>query len=243
MKRSLVCYQTVATLIVLLCSASNLRAQRQDKSLMTEPCRPGTAAELLKIEAEDIKSLQIYDFDPFGKKRYREHAVTAERHKSIIVALLKAYADAKPFKISAGVPRDLCPPDRILVVEPIEGEPFQIEFSNDLGEPFAGRYSLELKETLHALGGGRFPLSIICLQAGKVVNVYHENVIAPHRGGIGGVVTAALQLNRKGGLALELNITEAAKTLVEGELPIHFGEAKVFPSKADGVYIVLLHKP
>jgi hypothetical protein len=243
MKHLLTTSWPAGTLAITLCCATSLLAERQDRRLMAETCQKGSVAELQCMTAEDIRSLQVYDLDQEGKKHYREHAVTTERHKPQVAAFLQAFRNAKNFSIPRGVPRDPCPPDSVVVIEPVRGEPFEFSYSRYLHEPFAGMYSRELKEALYSLGGGNFPITIIHFRHGTVQRVFHENVIAPHRGGTAGIFSAELHLTPKNGLTVWVNITENGRTVMEGEVPMHFGDAKVFPSTDQGSYIVLLNKP
>lgn len=230
-----------ATFILTLCC--NLMAERQDRRLMAEALRKGDVAEFQRMTADNIISLQVYDLDQEGKKRYREHAVTTERNKPQVATILQVVRNAKEFSIPHGVPRAPCPPDSVLVVQPVKGDPFEFSYSRDLQEPFAGLYSREMKEALFSISGGEFPITIIHVREGEVHKVFHEFVMAPHRGGTGGAVSAELHLTPMDGLTVWTKITEQGKTLMEGERSMHFGDAKVFPSRDRGSYIVLLHRP
>ena len=233
---------TVGCMAALWCSLSP--AEGEDRKLMEREWRKGRAEELRAMTVGQIRSVQVFGLTAEGKKEYREHAVTTERNSPQVEALLQAAKRARPFSIPRGVPRALCPPNRTLVVEPVNGEPFEFAYSDYLHEPFAGIYSLELKEALYALGGGDFPVTVIHLKDSQVKTVVHAGVIAPHRGGIGGGnLSAELHLTPQAGISLWVKLSDNGKLVMEGESPMHFGDAKVFASGEAGIYIVLLHKP
>lgn len=229
--------------VALLCCTQS-RAEREDRKLMEKEWRKGGLEELQAMTAKDVKSMQVFNLTRQNKKEYREHAVTTARNAPQIEAFLRFLKTSKQYFIPHGVPLCPFPPDRVLVIEPATGAPFEFAYSDYLDEPFAGVHSLELKEALYALGGGNFPISVILLKEGQVNAVSHHAVIAPHRGGFGGGNLAAeLRLTPQVGISLWVKIGDDERPVVERDMPMHFGDAKVFASGNEGIYIVLLHKP
>ena len=132
----------------------------------------------------------------------------------------------------------------MLVVQPVQGEPFEILFSSDLEAPFGEVYSLELKEALYALAGCRTGVTVIHFDNEAVQRTTHHRITAPHAGGRSTQTTdTEMHLTPKNGLTLYVRIREKKEVLMEDEQPLHYGEAKVFKSSGPGHYIVLLHKP
>jgi hypothetical protein len=199
---------------------------------------------------KDVLQLQILGIDPLGKRRALERPVTLERNRAEIEALLAMLGRATVFRMKAGVPWAPGPADRVLVVHPAEGEPFEYEYNVCFTEPFAGFQAGDFKQALFALSGSgsrfaKFPITVLHFDENQVQNVIHTHAIAPHRGETGGgTVAAKLRLTAKEGLTLYLRVHELrGKTLMEDEKQMRFGDAKVFAGKGTGSYIVLLHGP
>jgi len=221
-----------------------------DLDLSSQQWRKGDVTALQKMTPEEIVKIQFMRIDPLGKRHYLERPVTVDRNKAEIEALLALLGRATAFRMRAGVPWDAAPSDRVLVVQPAEGEPFEFEYSACFGDPFAGLQAPDFKQALFALSGGgarfaQFPITILHFDKSEVRKVIRTRAIAPHRGETGGgTVTARLHLTAKKGLTLYLHVHElGGKTLMEDEKPMRFGDAKVFAAKGPGSYIVLLHGP
>jgi len=219
--------------------------------------RDGSAADLKSMEAKDIKSIQIFRLewpqriiDPRRKEEFARkqratrplsHDEDTQEMEGLLTLVRQAGTYKKPGK---GLSYEPASPDRVLVVEPVEGEPFEILFSSYLHEPFGGVYSLELKEALYALADRSIPISIIHFDKGEVQRVIHESAIAPHTGAGGSQTTKVeMHLTSEKGLTLYVRARDGKDVLMEDEKPLHYGEAKVFKSWGTGSYIVLLHNP
>lgn len=233
---------------VLLAYLVPTRAGGDDLDLSSQHWRKGNVTAFQKMTPEEIVKIQVLRVDPLGKRHYLERPITVERNKTEIEALLVLLGRATAFRMRAGVPWDPVATDRVFVVQPAEGEPFEFEYSVDFGEPFVGLQAADFKQALFALSGSgsrfaEFPISILHFDKNQVQKVIHTHAIAPHRGGTGGgTVTAKLHLTAKAGLTLYLHVHElSGKTLMEDEKQMRFGDAKVFAAKEPGSYIVLLH--
>jgi len=227
-----------------------VNAAGEELELSAKNWREGSVEVLRRMKPEDVLRIQVFRIDDLGEKHPLERPLEADEHEQQIDGLLTLLRRSAPFKMKKGVPRDPAPPDRVLVVQPVRGDPFQFAYSADFGEPFAGLAAPDFKEALFAIsGGGRrfatFPLTIIHFEKDEVQRVIHAEAIPPHRGSVsGGTLTVELHLTSEDGLSLYLHLHELqGKTILKDEKPMHFGQAKVFDSEGPGRYIVLLHKP
>jgi len=158
-----------------------------------------------------------------------------------IAALLALIAKATtPVPVRTAAP---LPPDRVLVVQPVKGEPFEFLYNASLHEPFAGVYSRELKEALYALSEPDIRMSLIELKGTQIHRTLNLSTIPAHRGGIGGQdYFVSLCLAPEQGLLLRLKL-KVDDAVIEGELPAHFGQAVSYPAPAPWQCLVLLHEP
>ncbi len=228
------------------------QARAERPSLMDRMWPEGNAAMLQKMTAEDIARMQIFGVTWEGSiderrkeqlsKRYYMEPPFGTEGKEEVEALLTLCKRAKKFR-----PRRMqgpLIPNRVLVVQPVKGEPFEIMHNSGLHAPFGGLESLELKEALFALGGGRTRITIIDFHESKVQRVIHHSAIAPHTGGVSSqTVRGEMHLTSEQGLTLYLKVRDGANTLMEDEKRMHYGEAKVFAGEGPGSWVVLLHKP
>jgi len=219
-----------------------------DLDLFGQRWRKGDVTALRKMTFEEIVKIQVLGIDPLGKRYRLERPVTVDRNAAEIDALLVLLGRATAFRMREGVPWVPAAADRVLVVQPAKGKPFEFEYNAYFAEPFAGLRAADFKQALFALSGSgprfaQFPISIMHFDKDQVRKVIHTHAIAPHRGETGGgTVTAKLRLTAKEGLTLYLRVHELnGKTLMEDRKQMRFGDAKVFAAKESGSYIVLLH--
>jgi len=241
--RIVACVATVLSACLVTAGAGG-----EDLDLFGQRWRKGDVTALRKMTSAEIVKLQVLGIDPLGKRYRLERPVTVGRNKAEIEALLVLLGRATAFSVREGVPWDPALADRVLVVQPAKGKPFEFEYSADFGEPFAGLRAADFKQALYALSGAgprfaQFPISIVHFDKDQVQKVIHTHAIAPHRGETGGgTVTAKLRLTAKDGLTLYLRVHEpGGKTLMEDRKQMRLGDAKVFATKESGNYIVLLH--
>jgi hypothetical protein len=244
---------------LLLCLLTIQGAAGDELDLKSKWWPNGSALDLQKMEAKDIERIQICRLEwsrgavmpnrkeEYAQKKYATRPLTHEEDTQEIEGLLTLIKRAERPKKPGKGEHD-CelyhPPDSVLVVQPVQGQPFEILFSSHLDGPFGEVYSLELKEALYALAGGITRFSIIHFDKGKVQRTIHYSVIAPHQGGSSSQTTSSeMHLASEKGLTLYLKVREGKDALMEDEKPMHYGEAKVFKSSGPGNYIVLLHKP
>ena len=231
------------------------KVQRADEADVKERWWPtGSAIDLQKMDARDIEKIQIFRLEwprsfisparkeEFAKKRFATSPLTHEEDSEEIEGLLALLKRAEPYKKPAMGKLDI--PDRVLVVHPVERQPFEILFSQELHVPFGDVHSLELKEALYSLAGGSTRMSIIHFDKEIVQRVINHSTVAAHQGGSStATTTAEMHLTSEKGLTLYVRVRDAGNVLMEDEKPMHYGEAKVFKSAGQGRYIVLLHKP
>jgi hypothetical protein len=252
-KRMHVAMSLAAVASLLFCATMLLGAVRDEIGLRSKWRPNGSALDLQKMAAKDIERIQIFRIDwpkrtidlrrkeTLAQKQYAERPLTHEEDTQEIEGLITLLKQAERYK----KPEMLLPhfPDHVLVVQPVEGQPFEILFSSDLHEPFGEVYSLELKEALYALAGGSTRISIIHFDKGKVQRAIHHSAIAPHTGGVSSQTTKAeMHLTSEKGLTLYVKVRDGRDVLMEDEKPMHYGEAKGFKSSGAGSYIVLLHE-
>jgi len=212
--------------------------------LMSTQWREGTVAMLRELAPDDVVKMQIfklvYDKGAFKKARANLYFGLESRDElEAVLALVKAAKEYAPGGESLSMM-----PDRVLVVQPEEGEPFEIPYHSAFHEPFGGVWSLALKEALHALSGGESRITIIYFHEGEVRRVIHTSAIAPHRGGHSTPTTdAELHLTAEKGLTVWLKVRAGGEVLMDDEQPMHYGEAKVFGSKGAGSWLVVLNPP
>jgi len=115
--------------VALLCCTQS-RAEREDRKLMAKEWRKGGLEELQAMTAKDVKSMQVFNLTRQNKKEYREHAVTTARNAPQIEAFLRFLKTSKQCFIPHGVPLCPSPPDRVLVIEPATGAPFEFAYSD-----------------------------------------------------------------------------------------------------------------
>jgi hypothetical protein len=209
----------------------------------------GDVGKLRDMDPEQIVKIQIFAIewpdhavDPRRPhiKQYLEHPYSAEEHRNVVASLLALLGRAKPF-VKPGGRYEPFTPDRVLVVQPVEGEPFEFLYSNEFKEPFAGLASPELKEALWAMSSVS-RVSIIRLLDGKVQQTLLQEVIAPE----GSVETATMRTQLKmtpaDGLMLAIKLRRDGEVLVDDVLPIRYEQATVFPSKDKATTIVLFRQ-
>jgi len=212
--------------------------------LMGKQWREGTVAMLRELAADDVVKMQIcrlvYDKGGFKKARANLYFGLEGRDEvAAVLALVKAADKYEPHAESLSMM-----PDRVLVVQPEDGEPFEIPYHSSFDEPFGGVWSRALKEALHALSGGESRITIVYLHEGEVRRVIHTSAIAPHRGGHSTPTTdAELHLTAGKGPTVWLKVRSGDEVLMEDEQPMHYGEAKVFASKGAGSWLVVLNPP
>jgi hypothetical protein len=221
------------------------RARREIErlDLMSKEWREGTVAMLRELEPADVVKMQIfklvYDGGAYKKVRADLHfGIEGRQEVEAVLALVKAAEKYEPTGEMDTMP------DRVLVVQPEAGEPFEIRYSSGFDEPFGGVWSLALKEALHALSGGESRITIINVDDGQVRRVIHTSAVAPHRGGHSSpTADAELHLTAEKGLTVWLKVRSGDEVIMEGEQPMHYGEAKVFAAKDDGTWLVVLNPP
>ena len=258
--RSLLSVRIVLVLLLSACLAAHAqRAPEPDDAkpldLLGREWPEDDGTRLRKMEAGDVVRMQVCRLEwpedvgqrlrpGLTRKHYMERPLTHDEDTEEIKALLALVKRAPPAKpIPADMPLTPAIRDRSLVVQPVEGEPFEILYS-DLGGPFGGFHSVELQEALFALAGGKTRITIIHFHEGEVQSVIHHKAIAPHTGGYSSQTTSAeMHLTSEKGLTLYLKVRDGKTVLMEDEKPMHYGEAKVFASKGPGTYIVLLQQP
>jgi len=249
-----------ALIAMVLCPMAISGARGDGLDLKLKWWRIGSAPDLQKMEAKDIEKIQIFRLnwpkgvvDPrrreeLAQKFYTERPLTRNEDAKTIESLLGILRLARPPKAPdpAIHHRSDKPgsPNRVLVVQPAKGEPFEIPYNSGFHAPFDGLESLELKEALFALEGGRTRFTIIHFDKGEVQQVIHHQAIAPHTGGVySRTVTGEMHLLPKQALTLYVKVRDGRKTLMEDEKPMHYGCAKVYNSSGPGSYIVLLEEP
>lgn len=136
-------------------------------------------------------------------------------------------------------------PDFVMVVTPVNGEPFEFMYSSQFSAPIGGLWSLELKEALWSLTHTSSALDIIYLLDDKVAGVEHGSVIPPHEGSTSSrLLTAQMRLTPERGLTLYLKLRSTQTgALMEDEQPLHYGQAAIYKSNGPGKFIVLLQNP
>ena len=244
-------FVTVASL--LLCSVALPVALADEPDLKSKWWPTGSAVDLQKMDAKDIEKIQIFRLDwPKGtidprrkeelaQKQYAKRPLTHEEDTREIEGLLALLRQAEIYR-KPKMCRPHCP-NRVLVVQPVAGKPFEILFSSYFHEPFGEVHSLELKEALYALAGGSTRITVIHFDKGKVQQVIHHSAIAPHTGGVSSqTATAEMHLTPEEGLTLYVKIRDGKDVLMEDKKPMHYGDVKVFKSSGPSSYIVLLHK-
>ena len=219
-------------------------AQRLAAELKEWP--QGDVATLRQMAAEDIATIQILRLGP--QRQIRNSDVLTTRYWAgrplgdeetrekleVLLTLIRRAGEAKkPEPRTSGIAH---PPDRVLVVKPVAGEPFEIRYAAGLREPFGGLYSLELKEVLHVLSAGPSSLTIIHFHEDEVKRVIHTPA-----GGRSSTSEAEMRVTVDG-ISLYAKVREGGQTLAEDEKLMHYGEAKVYASEGPGSYIVLLHR-
>ena len=225
-----------------------------NRDLKAEQWPDGDLAVLKGMAAADIVKMQIFAADwPGGvidlqrkelyQKRYLTHYFGAEGRTEVeaVLALIKQAPKYEP----PGMLEIGLPPNRVLAVQPVKGEPFEFLYHSDLDAPFAAVYSRELKEALFTLSETTSRLSIIQLDGGKVVKTINTCAIPPHRGGMySQSLSVELHLTPEKGLTLYLKLRdENGNLLVGDEQPVHYGQATLFTPRGPGQYIVLLQEP
>lgn len=238
---------------ILVCLVSLPMARGSEPDLQSKWWPTGTASMLQGVEPKDVVKLQIFglnwpkgviderDKEHLARKDYTEGPLTQEENPKDIETLLILIKHAGKWTVPGeGVSYVSLSPDRVLVVQPKEGKPFEILYSSSLDEPFGNLYSKELKEALRALTDGA-SFSIIHVDKGEVQNVIEVNAPAPHRGSSGSPAVDADMHLVPTGISLHIRVRAAGKVVVDDENPLHYGGAKVFKSSGSGIYIVLLH--
>ena len=212
----------------------------------------GDVEALRKMKPEEIVKMQIFatEYPKSGVDAQRTHTKRPleisfggeAEDRGAVTAVLALLAKGQPHKPSAM--GELLREDRVLVVQPVEGEPIEFVYSSDLDAPFAGLDSRELKEALYALSGGRSNVTVTRMSGGQVQETLHEGLIAPHTGGVASQRMACeLHLTPEKGLTLAIKIRQGDEVLMQDEQPMHYGEAKTFVSKGPDTWVVLLHRP
>lgn len=228
-----------------------------EKNLMGKWWPDGSVTDLQKLDAKDVEKIQIFNLiwlkrmidiqrkNELAEKKYTTYPLTRVKDIHEIEGLLTLLRKAPRYNPTSNeVHCESPPPDRVLVVQPVHGEPFEILYSSYFHEPFGEVHSLELKEALYALSGGCTGISIIHFENGEVHQTINRSAIAPHRGGSYSQTTAVeMHLTAETGLTLFVRIRNVKSVLMEDEKSLHYGQAKVFASQGPGSYIVLLHKP
>ena len=226
--------------------------EAENRDLLTEPWADGELAVLRRMTAADIVKMQIFRvewpqgvIDPRRKELYQKRYLTfhfGTERKNEVAALLALIARAPKYAPVREDPPLI--PDRVLVVQPVKGEPFEFLYNSYLNSPFAGVYSRELKEALFALSVTT-RLSIIHLEGDRVLDTINTTAIPPHCGSSASQTLAvALHLTPEKYLTLHLKLRDKnGDILLEDEQPVHYGEATVFTSPGPGRYIILLHQP
>ena len=220
-----------------------------DRSLMAD-WPQGDVEKLRDMDAGEIVKIQIFAadwpdhvIDPKRPhvKRALEQPFTTEKHRDLVASFLAMLGRAKPWKPARAAGTRI---DRVLVVQPVEGEPFEFLYSAESNAPFAGLGSVELKEALYALSGGPSRVTIIWLEDGKVRGTLTQELIAPQQGGVfSATLSARLTLMPANGLALSIKLRSGGQVIVDDEQPMSYDQAKVFPSKDKATTIVLLRRP
>jgi hypothetical protein len=232
-----------------------VRRQREaeNRDLKAQQWPDGDLAVLKAMTAADIVKMQIFAadrtqriVDQRRKELYQKRYLTfhfGTEHKTEVEAVLGLIKQAPKYKPPA---MELAlPPNRVLVVQPVKGEPFEFIYNSNLDAPFAGVYSRELKEALFALSEKTTRLSIIQLDGDKMLSTINTSAIPAHRGGsYSQTLRVELHLTPEKNLTLYLKLCdEEGILLMEDEQPAHYGEATVYTSRGPGQYIVLLHEP
>jgi hypothetical protein len=207
----------------------------------------GDVGKFRDMDPEQIVKIQIFGIEwpdhvvAPGRphvKQYLEKPFSTEENRTMVASLLALLGRAKPWKPTRAEAMRF---DRVLVVQPVEGEPFEFLYSNEFTEPFAGLASPELKEALSAMSSVS-RVSIIRLQDGKVQQTLLQEVIAPE----GSVNTATMRTQLKmtpaNGLMLAIKLRREGEVLVDDVLPIRYEQATVFPSKDKATTIVLFRQ-
>ncbi len=248
--------RVVPVLLLSVCLAAHAQRGPEPRDLVGREWAEDDGTRLRKLEAGGIVRMQLCRLEwPQGvghrlrpgltRKQYTTRPLTHEEdteEMKVLLALVKRAPAAKP----VGGRGELAIRNRSLVVEPAEGEPFEILYASgfDQHEPFGGFHSLELKEALYALAGESTRIIIIHFEGGEVRRVIHHSAIAPHTGGVSSqTATAEMHLTSEKGLTLYVKVRDGQTVLMEDEKPLHYGGAAVFASKGPGSWIVLLHRP
>ncbi|HLX62470.1 MAG TPA: hypothetical protein VKX17_14425 [Planctomycetota bacterium] len=220
----------------------------------------GTAEAIDNLDANAIAEIQFLRLDWFkhvvderdpslAHRLYSELPLTPPEGREKMAALLQLIKAAPKF-VEAN--RDIeSHPDYVMVVRLRGGNAFEIWYNSGLKAPFAGRYSLALKEALWSMSHSVAKVCIIDLADGNVKRTLHEIAI-PHGGGVySGTLTTKMNLSREKGLTLYLRLTAKEdfnkpmtdrKVEMEDEHPVHFGESTVYKSNDGDTYVVLVQQ-
>lgn len=221
------------------------RQKIEQLDLMSKAWQEGSLELLKTLHPDDIVKMQVLGLveheGTMKKVRCgRPFGLGSRNELEGLLALIKAAPAYEPH------PEEMLSavPDRALVVQPWQGEPFEIHYDSGFTTPFAGLGSRRLKEALHALSGGQHRITAVRLVGGKVDRVVHTYAIAPHLGGHStDYVNAELHLTPEQGLTLYLRLHMDLDDWALDEQPMGFGEAKVFKSDRFGTYVVVLDLP
>jgi hypothetical protein len=129
-------------------------------------------------------------------------------------------------------------PDRALVIQPVEQEPFEILYESNSGA-LEGVSSLQLRDALCALSENT-RITIIRMKENAVIGVMYKHAIAAHRGGVYGQGHVKLDLSPDKGLILSLDVKHEEQTIVQDSRLVQYGNAHVFKSPVGEIVIVHL---
>ncbi|HLX62283.1 MAG TPA: hypothetical protein VKX17_13470 [Planctomycetota bacterium] len=216
----------------------------------------GTAEMIDKLDVSEIEKIELLrldwgrnpidDRDTSPARRVYTEAplLPGEEKREQAATLLKLIKDAPAFaKRQRGF--EPMSSDSVMVIHLKGGQAFEIVYHAGLKSPFAGRYSLELKEALWSLSHHDSRITIIHIKDGKVKRTIHEI-----GSGASGTLQVEMHLTREKGLSLYLRLMaeedygkplKDRKVEMEDEQVVHYGESAIYKSGED-TYAVMVEQ-
>lgn len=218
----------------------------QQLDLSKENWRHGTTEMLQNMGATPLVKMQVFRIDwrdnvivPRDRTRYTKHymeapfGVNSRRELESVLALVKS---AKPIGGRQGCAPFI--PDRSLVIQPLEQEPFEILYESNSGV-LADVGSTQLRDALCALSENT-RITIIRMREKAIIGVLYEYAIAAHRGGVYGQGHVKMELLPDKGLVLSLDVIHEGKSIVRDAQSVQYGNAYLYQSPVGETVIVHL---
>ena len=201
-----------------------------------------SARALRAMSADEIESMQFFRLDREDggfKKRFIGKPVSRTAIRGILHLCRQA---GEPRRRSRERRKQLRP-DYSLVVKPVKGGIFEIRYDSRVSAPFGGLESRELKEAIYAATVSGGYCTAIHFKGNKVVGTTRCAIRAGGRKHGTEHYKVAMRIDERGRLILDLRIKRDGKVIMQGRLPMRYGQAKVFPHDGEGHMIVLLQEP